>query len=78
MAVSGKKGQNGKESSGNGVVKNRFVGTLIFLWTSLMVSLYVVPNLWVRIILLVVGVIVTIHIALIHAFATLRHARPEP
>lgn len=40
-------------------------GTLLFLWVSLIVSFFLVPVLWVRILLGVIGVVVTLHILLI-------------
>jgi len=41
------------------------VWSLLFLWISLIVSAYLLPFLWVRILLLVVGTAVTTHLLLI-------------
>lgn len=41
------------------------VGTLIFLWSTLIVSMILVPSLHIRIFLLVVGVGVTIHLLIL-------------
>lgn len=42
--------------------KNTRIGAMIFLWASLSFSIFVVPNLHLRIFLIVVGVGVSIHL----------------
>ncbi|MBE0646810.1 MAG: YbaN family protein [Bacteroidales bacterium] len=41
------------------------IGTLLFMWTSLFISVYLVPILWLRFILIAIGTAVTIHLLLI-------------
>lgn len=48
-----------------GIPANVKVWSLLILWISLIVSAFLLPFLWVRILLLVVGTAVTIHLLLI-------------
>lgn len=41
------------------------VWTLLFMWTSLLVSFFLVSILWVRILLVMIGIAVTVHILMI-------------
>lgn len=41
------------------------LGTLLFLWISLMVSFYFIPTLCISLLLMVVGISVTIHLLMI-------------
>ncbi len=45
--------------------KKTKVGTIIFLWCSLALSMYLLENMYVRIVLIVVGIGVSTHILLL-------------
>lgn len=41
------------------------LGALLFLWTSLFVSVYLIPILWLRLLLMAIGIAVTLHLLMI-------------
>ncbi|QRN86809.1 YbaN family protein [Clostridia bacterium] len=52
------------------IPKKTKIGTLIFLWSTLLVSMLLVPILHLRLFLLVVGIGVTIHLVMLKTLST--------
>jgi uncharacterized protein len=59
------------------VRRNVKVGTLIILWLALLISIILVPNLYLRIFLLVVGVAVSLHILTLKTLAKEKTDGPD-
>jgi uncharacterized membrane protein YbaN (DUF454 family) len=47
---------------GNGLPRRTVIKSLIFLWGMLLISMFLVAQLWLTLLLIVVGICVTIHI----------------
>ncbi len=52
-------------NEGTGVPKATKIRAIVFLWIALIISMFLIQLLWVRLLLVVVGIAVTTHISLI-------------
>ncbi len=50
------------------VSKNTKIGTLMFLWVTLSLSIFIMRNIFIGVLLIIVGISVTIHILMLKIF----------
>jgi uncharacterized membrane protein YbaN (DUF454 family) len=60
------------------VPRNTKIGAMIILWFGLITSMILVDKLFVRLILLAVGIVVSIHILLLKTLETVQSQPPDP